>query len=172
MGSGADGPVTGGDESHGTDLLGVRAHGPALQVRLAGCVIRDEGARILLLHRRTPRRQHFEIPGGKIEPGEDAAAAAAREAKEELDVDVELSGLLGTCTFLEDGVLMVYTWFGARITAGVPRPVERRVHDSVGFHGTADLAAVAGTLSPSTTLLLAEIAAGRVTLDDIPVSRT
>ena len=50
----------------------------------AGCVIvQDERVLLLWRHRFITGSQGWEIPIGKIEPGEDAAAAAAREAEEE-----------------------------------------------------------------------------------------
>ena len=36
-------------------------------MRLAGCVITDSDGNILLVHRSTPKRTQWEIPGGKLE---------------------------------------------------------------------------------------------------------
>ncbi|MDR7277737.1 NUDIX hydrolase [Catenuloplanes atrovinosus] len=69
---------------------------------LAGCVITDAGGRILLLHRRTAGRVQWEIPGGKIDAGEDARAAAVREVREEVGVDVVIVRRLGEKSFEED----------------------------------------------------------------------
>jgi 8-oxo-dGTP pyrophosphatase MutT (NUDIX family) len=50
----------------------------------AGCVVvRDGGVLLLWRHRFITDSQGWEIPIGKIEPGEDAAEAAARETEEE-----------------------------------------------------------------------------------------
>lgn len=45
----------------------------------------DAGERVLLMwrHRFVPDLWNWELPGGRVEPGEDAAATAAREALEE-----------------------------------------------------------------------------------------
>lgn len=59
-------------------------------IALAGCIIKDTKKRILLIHRNTAKRTHWEIPGGKIEKGETAAAAASREIQEELGVEVNI----------------------------------------------------------------------------------
>jgi 8-oxo-dGTP pyrophosphatase MutT (NUDIX family) len=54
----------------------------------AGCLVRDgagPGARVLLLwrHRFITDRWGWEIPAGRVEPGESPAEAAARETREE-----------------------------------------------------------------------------------------
>lgn len=50
----------------------------------AGCVLLQRGKVLMLWrHRFIPASTGWEIPGGRIEPGEDAAQAAARETLEE-----------------------------------------------------------------------------------------
>src|SRR5580693_10693628 len=51
----------------------------------AGAVVTDQHQRVLLLwrHRFITGTWGWEIPIGKIDPGEDPAAAAARETEEE-----------------------------------------------------------------------------------------
>jgi 8-oxo-dGTP diphosphatase len=53
-------------------------------------VIRDDLGRYLICLRAPGRALggHWEFPGGKLEPGESAVAALARELKEELGIDV------------------------------------------------------------------------------------
>ena len=58
-------------------------------VPIAAAVVLHEGR--VLVQTRGPGRSwsgHWEFPGGKLEPGEDAAAAAVRECREELGLDV------------------------------------------------------------------------------------
>jgi 8-oxo-dGTP pyrophosphatase MutT (NUDIX family) len=81
-------------------------------ILLAGCVIL-QGKDILLLHRRAT--DWYELPGGKVYQGEELAAAAQRELKEELGVDVRIMRKLGTKDFMGNGNQLVYTWFLATI---------------------------------------------------------
>lgn len=130
-------------------------------VTLAGCVIRDDDQRVLLLHRKTERLTQWEMPGGKTNPGEDSQAAALREMREELGVDVELTGTLGTCTFTEDDVpdtVFVYVWFSAIVVGGSPYPLEPKVHDAMRYWDLAELRAIPDELSANLTRFLAKVA--------------
>lgn len=62
---------------------------PILEV--AAGVIHDREGRILIAKRPAHLHQGdlWEFPGGKLEPGETAAAALRRELREELDIDTE-----------------------------------------------------------------------------------
>jgi len=62
-------------------------------VEVVGAVIRDAAGRLLTVRKRGTQR--FMLPGGKREPGEDDAAALARELAEELGVGVASATLLG-----------------------------------------------------------------------------
>lgn len=66
-------------------------------VNCAGAVVRDAAGRVLLVLRANePSRGKWSVPGGRIEPGETARAAAAREVREETGLDVEVGELLLT----------------------------------------------------------------------------
>ena len=53
------------------------------------------GEKVLLIRRGTPPRQgEWSLPGGRIEPGERAQAAALRELREETAVEAEIVGLV------------------------------------------------------------------------------
>jgi 8-oxo-dGTP diphosphatase len=60
------------------------------RVHVAAAVIRDRQQRILIARRADGQHQGglWEFPGGKLEPGEDARAALARELREELGIEV------------------------------------------------------------------------------------
>lgn len=64
---------------------------PTLRIVVAAVVIRDDAGRILLVRKEGTAR--FMLPGGKIEPDETAAHCAAREAHEELGVELDSSAL-------------------------------------------------------------------------------
>lgn len=65
-------------------------------VPCAGVIAHDEHGRLLLVRRGTePGRGRWSVPGGRCEPGEDAAAAAVREALEETGLVVRAAGLVG-----------------------------------------------------------------------------
>ncbi|WP_265446034.1 NUDIX hydrolase [Flexivirga meconopsidis] len=64
-------------------------------VTVSAVVLRDDGGRVLTVRKHGSER--FQLPGGKPEPGEDAATAAIRETAEEVGAVLvpELLTLLG-----------------------------------------------------------------------------
>jgi acetyl-CoA carboxylase carboxyl transferase subunit beta len=66
-------------------------------IECAGAVVRDEHGRLLLVRRgHEPALGKWSLPGGRIEPGESAAQAAAREVLEETGLQVQIGELLQT----------------------------------------------------------------------------
>ena len=62
----------------------------------AGAVVTRDDGRILVVQRgRDPSRGRWSIPGGRLEPGEDRAAAALREVREETGLTVAVGAELG-----------------------------------------------------------------------------
>jgi 8-oxo-dGTP diphosphatase len=74
-------------------------------IELSGClVLRDE--KILLLYRKD--KEHWEVPGGKVQENESPTEAAVRETEEEIGVDVDLKRPVYTGEFQKDGE--IYEW--------------------------------------------------------------
>lgn len=131
-------------------------------INLAGCVITDDYDRILLLHRNTDQFQHWELPGGKVEEDETAEAAAVRELREELGVQVRLVKALGSETFSDDNGDFRYFWFQAVITTGEPAVQEMDKFDDADYFDLEDLLSL--SLSANMQVLLPRLASGEVEL--------
>jgi 8-oxo-dGTP diphosphatase len=108
--------------------------GPDVAV-VVGAAILHEG-RVLAARRTRPAEAAglWEFPGGKVEPGEDAAAAIVREIREELGCDVVVTGQLAGSQPVPAGFsLEVVT---AALVAGEPVPHE---HDAVRWLAASQL---------------------------------
>lgn len=55
-------------------------------------ILRDEHGRVLI--EKPNYREHWLLPGGGVDPGEDARACARREVREELGLDLPIGRLL------------------------------------------------------------------------------
>jgi 8-oxo-dGTP diphosphatase len=95
------------------------------------------GARLLVAQRTRPPALagRWELPGGRVEPGESEQAAVRRECREELGVSVLVGGSVGTDLPIDAGVLRVYR---AELApdAAEPRPLE---HAAVRWVGPDEL---------------------------------
>ncbi|MFD6434928.1 (deoxy)nucleoside triphosphate pyrophosphohydrolase [Streptomyces venezuelae] len=90
---------------------------------VVGAALYDEG-RLLAARRSAPPELAggWELPGGKVEPGERDEDALVRELHEELGVRAEATGRVPGEWPLPGGyVLRVWT---ARLVSGEPRPLE------------------------------------------------
>lgn len=86
----------------------------------AGAVIRDGEGRLLLIRRATePSKGCWSLPGGRVEPGESAAEAAAREVHEETGLVVTVGAELA-CVTLGSYLVRDFaaTAIGGRLRAG------------------------------------------------------
>ncbi|MFF5129206.1 (deoxy)nucleoside triphosphate pyrophosphohydrolase [Streptomyces syringium] len=90
---------------------------------VVGGAVFDQG-RLLAARRSAPPELagRWELPGGKLEPGESARQALVRELREELGVEVEpLARIDGEWPLKPPYVLHVWT---ARLLAGEVRPLQ------------------------------------------------
>lgn len=119
-----------------------------MKLRLAGCIIKNSEGKILLIHRNTSKRNQWEIPGGKIDDGENPEQTAKREVLEELGIDVQIIDKIGEKEFSEDGFTMDYIWFNAKIISGKPKLIEENF-DEFKYFSLDELKGMKDKLSPN-----------------------
>ncbi|WP_051814792.1 (deoxy)nucleoside triphosphate pyrophosphohydrolase [Streptomyces iakyrus] len=105
---------------------------------VVGAALVEDG-RLLAARRSAPAELagRWELPGGKVEPGETADAALARELREELGVDAEVDGRVpGEWPLREPYVLHVWT---ARLRPGSAPPEPLQDHDELRWLGPGEI---------------------------------
>jgi 8-oxo-dGTP diphosphatase len=93
--------------------------GPKL---VAGAIVELEGGIVLIQRAIEPGYGMWTFPGGFVERGEVAEAAAARETLEETGLEIEISDIVGLYTY-EDQIPAIVV-FAARVTGGEPVPLD------------------------------------------------
>jgi 8-oxo-dGTP diphosphatase len=131
-------------------------------IRVVGAAIVDDLTRptSLLGGRRTEPAElagGWELPGGKIDPGEQPQDALRREIREELGVEIELGAVLdgplaGSWPLGDRYAMQVWL---ARVTIGQPHPLQD--HDQLRVLTKDELFAV--TWLPADYPIIAAIAA-------------
>jgi len=114
------------------------------------CALRD-GERVLFIRHTYGRRDVWDLPGGGIRRGEQPAAAAAREAHEEIGVDTEWHPLL-TLTFHDRGETTLHA-----LVADVAPPPLRLDPGEIAQARWAQTSDPPRPLSPSARAVLAEL---------------
>ena len=91
---------------------------------VAGLVVRD--GRVLITQRTAAQALplQWELPGGKVEPGESSVAALARELAEEIGVAVEVGRVWDVLFHAYPAFDLVMLVYACRIVDGEPRAVE------------------------------------------------
>lgn len=118
-----------------------------MDIPCVGAIVFDEHGRLLLIRRaHAPAAGLWSIPGGRVEPGEDAVAATVREVREETGLDVRVVREVGSVVReLPDGDRYVIRDFLAECAAGVAPRAGDDASDAAFVH-PADLGGYA--LSP------------------------
>ncbi len=110
----------------------------AAPVRVLAAVMERDGR--FLLGRRPPHKRHgglWEFPGGKVHEGESDAAAAARELREELGLEVAAVGRTLFTTRDPDSPFLLA--FVEVTTTGEPRALE---HEALFWAAPNEMAAL------------------------------
>ena len=92
-----------------------------------GAFIINENNQLLLQKRAVPaEKDHWCIPGGRLEMFETLENAVIRETKEETDLDIEVIKMIGVCDHIikEESAHWVATSFLCKIKSGVPKIME------------------------------------------------
>lgn len=92
---------------------------------IVGATVVQRAGEVLLVREGKPAvAGSWNLPGGRMEPGEDPVACARREAREETGLAIEPASLVGVyqdrSQVVENAVLVFV--FGAHSTTGEPRP--------------------------------------------------
>jgi 8-oxo-dGTP diphosphatase len=114
---------------------------PEPYVVVAAAIISGDPPGLLAAERAYPQALagRWELPGGKVDPGEDEVGALARELREELGDTVRVGGRVAPDVRTVDGggVLRVY-W--ADVVAGEPRALEHASLRMLRRHELYDVA--------------------------------
>ncbi len=89
----------------------------------AGVVVELDGGVVLIRRGVPPRRGTWSFPCGFMEIDETVEQAAIRETREESGLEVELTGHLGTYSYVQSwhGGSVVVVAYSGRVTGGEPR---------------------------------------------------
>lgn len=93
--------------------------GPKL---VAGAIFELDGGIVLIQRDIEPGYGKWTFPGGFVERGEIAEAAAEREVFEEAGLEIKVTDIIGLYTY--EGQIPAIAVFAARVTGGEPRALD------------------------------------------------
>lgn len=97
------------------------------QIRVVAALIPDQSGERFLVQQRPAHKARgllWELPGGKVEPGESDSDALRREGKEELAVELSVGDLLWRAVHEYPDVTVELLLHDARILRGEPQPLD------------------------------------------------
>lgn len=88
------------------------------------CAVIERNGYVLVAQRPANKLMplKWEFPGGKVEPGEDPAAAIVREIREELGCAIQITRVLPPFIHDYKTVVIEMIPFGCRLAPGSPEP--------------------------------------------------
>ncbi|WP_246060341.1 NUDIX domain-containing protein [Herbidospora galbida] len=115
----------------------VRPRPPRFPVSVKGVVVRDD--RVLLLRNE---RDEWELPGGRLELGEDPVGCLGREIREETGWEVEVGPILDSWQYhVFEGADVLIVTYGVTVGDG-RRPVLSHEHREIGLFTEPEVAAL------------------------------
>jgi 8-oxo-dGTP diphosphatase len=133
-------------------------------VACCNVIVDVHGRYLLVQETKASARQRFNFPAGKLEIGETLTEAAAREAREEAGVDVDVVDLIGIyqCPRTSEGSAVVNFVFSSVITGGSPTSSEAHPVARFFSHEEIESMAAEGLLRGTHIILsIADHRAGR-----------
>jgi NAD+ diphosphatase len=112
-------------------------------------LIMDDTGRILLAHNKKFKNNIYSLIAGFAEAGESLEAAACREIKEELDIDVKDLSYVRSQSWPFPNSLMV--GFTARYAGGELKPDGNEIADARWFNRGTIMRSIAGTIQDKDT---------------------
>lgn len=105
------------------------------------CALIERDGRLLVAQRPPGKMlaNKWEFPGGKLEPGEAAETALAREIREEVGLEVEVGGRLPAITHDYGDVVISLIPYCCVVRAGEPHPHE---HAAIRWCTAEEIAAL------------------------------
>ena len=107
-----------------------------------GAFILNENKELLLLKRAVaPEKDHWCIPGGKLEMFETLKDAVIRETKEECGIDIEVIRMMGICDHIIKGenAHWIAASFLSKIKKGTPQNMEPKKASEMKWFSLNDL---------------------------------